>query len=73
MREGTIGGEVGLVEFVFSVDVEEVATEAYAIDLDGKAGTAVVITASLGFETDSVTFVVEDAETAGNSYLRVVS
>ena len=54
-------------------DVEEVATEADAIDLDVEAGTAVVVTASLGFETDSVTFVVEDAETAGNSYLRVVS
>ena len=32
--------------------------------MDGEAGTAVVITACLGFGTDPVTFVVEDAETA---------
>ena len=32
--------------------------------MDVEAGTAVVVTASLGFETDSVTFVVEDAEAA---------
>jgi hypothetical protein len=63
-REGTIGGEVGLVEVLFTVIVEEVATEADAIDLDGEAGTAVVVTASLGFETDSVSFDVEDAEAA---------
>ena len=44
-----------MVEVVVTVDVEDVATEADAIDLDGKARTTLII--SLGF-------VVEDAETA---------
>ena len=54
----------GIVEVVVTVDVGEVATEAAAINLDGEAGTAVVITACLGFGTDPFIFVVEDAETA---------